>query len=107
MASLFLKMLAPYAPHLSEELWEKLGHKTLLAQETWPAFDASLVIDDEALIIIQVNGKKRGELSLPKTLSAKEIEKKVLENEAAIKFMEGKIPKRVIVVPGRLVNIVV
>ena len=107
IGSIFLKLLAPYAPHLAEELWEKLGHKTLLAQEGWPTFDASLIVDDEALIIIQVNGKKRGEISLPKTFSAKEIEAKVLSTEAAIKFMEGKTPKRVIVVPGRLVNIVI
>lgn len=103
----FLKVLSPYAPHLAEELWEKTRGKGLLAGASWPTHDEALCQGDQITLVIQVNGKKRDEIPAPKNATREELEKIALGSENARKFMEGKPPKKVIVVPGRLVNIVV
>jgi len=103
----FLRLLSPYAPHIAEELWQRLGEEGLIAHAGWPAWDPELVKDETITIVVQVNGKKRDELQVPRETEKNELERLALESENAQRFMEGREPKRVIVVPGRLVNIVV
>jgi len=102
----FLLALSPYAPHICEELWSRLGHEELLALATWPAHDEALCVEDTITWIVQVNGKKRDSLDAPREIDRAEIEKLALATEGASRMLEGRSPKKVIVVPGRLVNIV-
>jgi leucyl-tRNA synthetase len=106
-AKTFLRLLSPYAPHLCEELWQRLGEKELIAHAEWPSYDESLCIDETITIVVQINGKKRDELQVPKDTGREELETLALASERVKKFSEGREPKKVIVVPGRLVNIVV
>jgi leucyl-tRNA synthetase len=103
----FLKVLSPYAPHLSEELWQQLGEKDLICKQAWPAWDPSLIEEENIPIIIQVNGKKRGKVEMPKDADQAALEVAALATEEVKKILGGKKPKKVIVVPGRLVNIVI
>jgi len=103
----FLRVLSPYAPHLAEELWQRLGGDGLIAHAEWPAWDTALVQDELITIVVQVNGKKRDELAVPKDADQDEVRRLALEAKNASRFLEGREPRRVIVVPGRLVNIVV
>ena len=105
--SAFLRLLAPYAPHLCEELWERLGGGDLISLAPWPVHDEALCIDDLITVVVQVNGKKREELEVPRDISKEDLERMALESDKVRKWMEGKEPRRVIVVPGRLVNVVV
>ena len=102
----FLHVLAPYAPHIAEELWSRLGHEELISNRPMPEWDEALCVDATITLIIQVNGKKRGELQAPKDADKAALEALALESGVADKFLDGRPPKRVIVVPGRLVNIV-
>jgi leucyl-tRNA synthetase len=101
----FVLLLAPYAPHLAEELWEKLGHKQSLAQEPWPKYDAALLVESTVTVILQVNGKLRDRIEAPANASQSELEKLALANDRVKEFLAGKQIKKVIVVPGKLVNI--
>ena len=103
----FLRLLSPYAPHICEELWLRLGEPELIAHAEWPAFDPELARDELVTIVVQVNGKKRDELQVARDIDTAELERLALESENAKRFIEGKEPRKVIVVPGRLVNIVV
>ncbi len=103
----FLRLLGPYAPHIAEELWRRLDESGLIAHATWPIHDEALCIDDLISIVVQINGKKRDELQVSKDTEKDELERLALASEKARKYLEGREPKRVIVVPGRLVNIVV
>jgi len=103
----FLRLLSPYAPHICEELWNRLGEEELIANAEWPSWDSELVKDETITIVVQVNGKKRDELQVARDTEKEELERLALASENVQRFMEGKSPKRVIVVPGRLVNIVV
>ncbi|MCU0304848.1 MAG: leucine--tRNA ligase [Thermoanaerobaculales bacterium] len=103
----FLRALSPYAPHLCEELWRRLGEPDLIARATWPSYDPALCVDDTITIVVQVNGKKRDELQVPKDTPADELERLALASERTQKHLEGRPPRKVVVVPGRLVNIVV
>lgn len=103
----FLRALSPYAPHLAEELHARLGGEGLLASADWPEHDEALCVDDTVTLGVQVNGKRRDEIEVAKDASKDEVEKVALESERVQKFLDGKTPKKVIVVPGRLVNIVV
>ena len=105
--STFLRVLSPWAPHLAQELWERLGEDGLVCQRDWPAYDESLVRDDTISLVVQVNGKKRDELEAPADAPKDELERLALASENAQRFIEGREPRKVIVVPGRLVNIVV
>ena len=100
-------LLSPFAPHIAEELWEKLGHKRSITFAEFPQYNEALMQDDSFAYPISFNGKMRFNLELPLSLTPAEIEKEVLANEQSIKFLEGKYPKKVIVVPKRIVNIVV
>lgn len=100
-------LLSPYAPHITEELWKLLGHNEGCAYAQWPVLDESHLVEDSFAYPIQFNGKMRFNLEMSLSLDAAAIEKFVLENEETQKFLEGKTPKKVIVVPKRIVNIVV
>lgn len=100
-------LLSPFAPHVSEELWQKLGHDQTLAYETWPSFDPKLTVDDSLTIAIQVNGKKRDTIEVDANISNEAILAESKELPKVKKFLEGKTIIKEIVVPKRLVNIVV
>ncbi|NDV21100.1 leucine--tRNA ligase [Desulfovibrio sp. JC022] len=104
--STVLTVLAPIAPHLCEELWATMGYEGYIAEVAWPEHDEDALVTDEILIIIQVNGKMRGKLSVPAAASKEEIEKTALAHENVTKHTDGKTIRKVIVVPGKLINIV-
>lgn len=100
-------LLSPYAPHIAEELWEKLGESQSVTTAEWPAFNEEYLVEAAFAYPVSFNGKMRFKLELPTNLSKEDIEKEVLAAEQSQKWLEGKDPKKVIVVPGRIVNIVV
>ena len=100
-------MISPMMPHLAEECWILLGKTNMAAQAPWPAFEESLIVEDTIALPLQINGKKRGDIEVPKDAAKEDIEAIALASEAAIQNMGGNPPKKVIVVPGRIVNIVV
>lgn len=101
-------VLSPYTPHLSEELWEVLGNeKGTITKQSFPEFDANHLIEDSFEYPIQINGKVRTSISFPADMSKEDIEKAVLANENVLKWLEGNTPKKLIVVPKRIVNVVV
>jgi leucyl-tRNA synthetase len=101
-----LVLLSPYAPHISEELYRKLGNKTSISTADFPVFDAAHLVESAKNYPISFNGKMRFTLELSLDLSKEEIEKKVMSNEKTIAQLEGRIPKKVIIVPGKIINIV-
>ena len=101
-----LIILSPYAPHITEELWHQLGHKESIALAPFPMFNEAYLVEDNFAYPISFNGKTRFNMELPLTLSQQEIEKIVMEAEQTHKYLEGKTPKKVIVVPKKIVNIV-
>ncbi len=102
----FLRVLSPYAPHICEELWSRLGESELIAGADWPAHDEALCVEDTVTWIVQVNGKKRDSVDAPRDIGKEEIEELALASEGAQRTLQGRAAKKVIVVPGRLVNIV-
>ncbi|MEO0545224.1 MAG: class I tRNA ligase family protein, partial [Pseudomonadota bacterium] len=100
-------MISPMMPHLAEECWTLLGSAGMAAEAPWPSYDESLIVEDTVILPLQINGKKRGDINVPKDASREEVEAIALANEAAIQNIDGKMVKKVIVVPGRIVNIVV
>jgi leucyl-tRNA synthetase len=98
---------APMMPHLAEECWEALGHETFVAQSPWPAVDRSLIVSTHVTYVAQVNGKKRGELSIERDADAKQIEEAALALDGVIRAMDNKRARKVIIVPNRIVNVVV
>ncbi|WP_398316913.1 leucine--tRNA ligase [Vulcanococcus sp.] len=107
-------LLAPFAPHLAEELWLKLGgrtsadalHSSSVHRQRWPQSDASALVRDTVPLVIQIKGKVRGSLDVPADADKATLEQLALSSEIAAKWLEGKAPSRVIVVPGKLVNLV-
>ena len=99
-------VLAPFAPHIAEELWQLLGHGESIAQATWPKWDAAHLVEDSFSYPISFNGKTRLQLEFPIALDAQGVEAAVLANPEVQARLEGKAPKKVIVVPKRIVNIV-
>jgi leucyl-tRNA synthetase len=99
-------LFSPIMPHLAEELWEKLGNKTLVSAEKFPDFNPALVVDDEVGVAVQVAGKLRAVIQMPKGTAKEVMEKLAFENENVKKFLEGKEVKKIITVPDKLVNIV-
>jgi leucyl-tRNA synthetase len=100
-------LMSPMTPHLAEEVWAMLGGVGLVADAPWPQADPALLIEDTVTLPIQVNGKRRSELVVPKDLPKEEVEKRALADEAVIKALAGGAPKKLIVVPGRIVNVVI
>ena len=103
----FLRLLAPYAPHIAEEIWERLGETELIAHAPWPTYDPEVLKREEVTIVVQVNGKLRSRIQLPVDSSNEDVEAAVLADERIQKHIEGKMVRKFIVVPNRLANIVV
>ncbi len=103
---MLVKLFAPMMPHLAEECWAGLGHTSLVAEEPWPTLDKTLLIEDTVTLPVQVNGKKRADVTVARDAGATDIEAAVLELEAVRRALAGKAPKKVIVVPQRIVNVV-
>ena len=101
------QLLAPMTPHLSESLWKELGYDPLLVDTPWPEADAALLIDDMVTLAVQVNGKLRGTLDMPRDTERSVVEKAALGLSAVTRAAEGKPPRKVVVVPNRIVNVVV
>ncbi|TAL30969.1 MAG: leucine--tRNA ligase, partial [Alphaproteobacteria bacterium] len=102
-----VKLMAPMMPHIAEELWQHLGHKEMIVDTAWPEADKAYLANDTATIAIQVNGKLRATITLPRDAAQHDAEKAALDEPAVQKAMEGKAPKKVIVVPNRIINVVV
>ncbi|RIL07295.1 MAG: leucine--tRNA ligase [Proteobacteria bacterium] len=102
----FVKLLAPFAPHIAEELWEKLGHRESIAYAPWPEADPALLVADTVTIAVQVNGKRRAEVAVPSDADDDAVRAAALASENVRRHLEGKTPRKVIVVKGRLVNVV-
>ncbi|HDD0002061.1 TPA: leucine--tRNA ligase [Staphylococcus aureus] len=102
----FVKMLAPIAPHIGEELWSKLGHEESITYQPWPTYDEALLVDDEVEIVVQVNGKLRAKIKIAKDTSKEEMQEIALSNDNVKASIEGKDIMKVIDVPQKLVNIV-
>ncbi len=102
-----LLLLSPFAPHLAEELWEALRHEKPIAARSWPAHDPAIAAEDRLTLVVQVNGKLRGRLSIGVDEDDEAVKKRALEDENVKRFLEGKEIVRVVVVPKRLVNVVV
>ncbi len=105
-AETFVKLLAPYAPHLCEELWEILGKKDTLAYEQWPSYNEDFIKSSEVEVLVQIAGKPKARIMMPAEADAQEMEKIALENDDVKNAIAGKTVRKVICVPGRLVNIV-
>jgi leucyl-tRNA synthetase len=105
-ADILVCLFNPMMPHLAEECWSVLGHTTLVASERWPTLEPGLLIEDSITLPVQINGKKRADVTVPRDADKTEIEKAVLALEAVHRALEGRPPKKVIVVPGRIVNVV-
>jgi leucyl-tRNA synthetase len=103
----FVLILAPYAPHVAEELWQVLGHATTLAYEPWPAFDPALVRDDEIEVPVQIGGKVKAKLMVPADADAATLEKLALADPKVQEQLAGKTVRKVIAKPRQMVSIVV
>lgn len=102
----FVKLIAPVCPHIAEELWEKLGHSETITYEAWPAYDEAKLVDEEVEIVIQVNGKVKAKLMVPTDATKESLEGIAMEDAQIKEQIEGKTIRKVITVPGKLVNIV-
>ena len=101
------QLMAPMTPHLSEEIWEMLGGEGLCLNAVWPIADEAMLVDDTVTMPIQINGKRRAEIEVAKDMPKEEIEKLALANDAVVKALAGGQPKKLIVVPGRIINVVI
>ena len=101
------QLMSPMTPHMAEEVWSYQGGAGLCAQAPWPKADPALLVDDTVTLPIQINGKRRAEISVPKDMAAAEVEKIALANEDVVRFLAGQPVKKIIVVPGRIINVVV
>jgi leucyl-tRNA synthetase len=102
----FVKLLSPVCPHIAEELWEKLGHENTIAYEAWPAYDEAKLVDDEVEIVIQINGKVKAKLMVPADATREKLEEIAMGDDKIKEQIDGKTVRKVIAVPGKLVNIV-
>ena len=100
------RLLGPMMPHLAEEMWQTLGGEGLLADQPWPVADPQLTRDEQVTIAIQVNGKLRGTLEIPRDMDKAAVENAALALPQVTRWLEGRPPRKVIVVPNRIVNIV-
>ena len=99
--------MSPMTPHLSEEMWSLLGGEGLIVHAPWPVADEAMLVEDSVTMPIQINGKRRDEITVPKDMPKEEVEKLVLKADVVVKALDGGQPKKLIVVPGRIVNVVV
>jgi leucyl-tRNA synthetase len=101
-----IRLLAPFAPHLAEEFWFRLGGQGSVHCQAWPLHDPQALVQDSVELVIQIKGKVRGTIQVPADCDKDSLEALALASEVAQRWLEGKPPKRVIVVPGKLVNLV-
>jgi len=106
-ARVFAQLMAPMTPHLAEDIWARLGGAGLIAQAPWPKADPAMLVRDVLVLPVQFNGKKRAEIEVPADAPPSEVERIALAHEAVVRGLAGVRPKKVIVVPGRIVNVVV
>jgi leucyl-tRNA synthetase len=104
--NVLVQLFHPMMPHFAEECWAALGHDTLVAQVSWPQVEGDLLVEDTVTLPVQVNGKKRGDVTVPRDAGNSEIETAVLALDAVKRVLDGKMPKKVIIVPQRIVNVV-
>ena len=100
-------LFAPMMPHLAEECWAALGHASLIAESPWPAADRGLIVATHVTYVVQINGRKRAELTIERGADAKSVEAAALALDAVRRALDNKPPKKVIVVPRRIVNVVI
>lgn len=103
----FVMILAPFAPHIAEELWEILGHSDSLTYEQWPEYDKNLIKEKEIELAVQVNGKIKDRIVVAADTDEDQIKQKALASEKVLAALAGKSPKKIIVIKSRLVNIVI
>ena len=103
---MLVRISAPMIPHLAEECWEMLGHKTLLAEQPWPEADQTLAVEDTVTIAVQVNGKRRDELTIARDAAKEDIEAAALKLDNVVRAIGGREIKKIVVVPRRIVNVV-
>lgn len=101
------QLMSPMTPHLAEDIWAMLGGDGLIANAPWPVADDAMLVEDSVTLPIQINGKRRSEITVPKDMAKDEIEKLVLADQAVLRTLDGAAPKKLIVVPGRIVNVVI
>jgi leucyl-tRNA synthetase len=106
-AGRFVRLLAPFAPHLAEELWQRLGHDASLAHEDWPAYDESMLSESDVELPVQVNGKVRGRIRVPADAAEDEVLAAAMGEENVARAVGDKEVVKTVVVPGRLVNLVI
>ncbi|MDR7035467.1 leucyl-tRNA synthetase [Methylobacterium sp. BE186] len=106
-AAILVQLIAPMMPHLAESCWSLLGRSGLVAEAGWPAFDRALLVEDEITLPVQINGKKRADVTVPRDADTAAVEAATLALEPVQRALEGRAPRKVIVVPGRIVNLVV
>jgi leucyl-tRNA synthetase len=102
-----VQMLSPMMPHLAESCWSLLERSGLASDQPWPASDPALLVNDQVVLPVQVNGKRRAELTVPLGTPSEEVERQVLSLEPIIRMLNGQSPKKLIVVPDRIVNVVI
>ena len=103
---ILIQLIAPMMPHLAEQAWARLGHTDLVIEAAWPKAEAGLLVDDSVTIAVQVNGKRRDEITMPKTATKEQTEAAALALDSVVRALAGGKPKKVIVVPGKIVNVV-
>lgn len=99
-------LLAPFAPHLAEEMWERLGHAPSVSHAQWPIWDPTLVVDEEVTVVLQVNGRVRGNIVVPMDTPEEDLKDQALAHPNVRRFVEGREIRRIVVIPNRLVNVV-
>ncbi|MFB6467612.1 leucine--tRNA ligase [Cytobacillus sp. Hz8] len=102
----FVKMLSPICPHVAEELWEKLGYSGTVSYQAWPAYDEAKLVDNEVEIVVQINGKVKAKMMVPTGMKKEELEQLAMDDHKVKEQIDGKTIRKVIAVPGKLVNIV-
>ena len=100
------QLMAPMVPHLAEDVWTMSGGQGLVDDTPWPQADPALLVDDNVVLPIQINGKRRAEISVARDMPKDQIEAMVMADETVRRFLDGAAPKKLIVVPGRIVNVV-
>ena len=104
---IYLRMMAPAVPHISEEIWSELGKPFSIHQQAWPAVDEEAAREEMVEMVIQINGKLRDKIVVPVEITEEQAKNLALESKAVGKYLAGKNPRKIIFVPGRLINIVI
>jgi leucyl-tRNA synthetase len=105
--AIMARLMQPMTPHLAEEIWQRLGHEGLVTGAAWPELESSLLVEDSVTLPIQINGKRRSEISVAKDADQETIRAIALADDAVVRALDGDEPKKLIVVPGRIVNVVI